>query len=193
MRTTLVPAPRHPDQCRSPSIACQWRIGWFAPSVSASLGVAPPTIRRQFVYQSASSPDPRCGCTVSMSYTAAVNVILQCRPVGEVIHCSIRGPAPRHYNCAKQHPDRAAQNRASNSVPSEASLTTCPRPLRSWIQILCRRVYQPGRGLSGLPEPTENRVSPGSYQVHGRSAHVHHQPAWVPGGREGQEPTCGTS
>jgi hypothetical protein len=21
--------PRHPNQCRSPSSACQWRIGWF--------------------------------------------------------------------------------------------------------------------------------------------------------------------
>ncbi len=29
-----------------------------------------------------------------MSYTAAVNVMLQRRPAGEVIHCSIRGPAP---------------------------------------------------------------------------------------------------
>jgi hypothetical protein len=31
-----------------------------------------------------------------MSYTAAVNVILQRRPAGEVIHCSIRGPVRRH-------------------------------------------------------------------------------------------------
>jgi len=29
--TPCVPGPRHPNPCRSPSIACRWRIGWFAP------------------------------------------------------------------------------------------------------------------------------------------------------------------
>ena len=91
------PFPRHPSQCRSPSIACQWRIGWFAPSASESLGVAPPTLRRQFVSRPTSRPDPRCRCPRSMRYTAAGTVSLQRRSAGEGIHWSIRGPFPRNH------------------------------------------------------------------------------------------------
>ena len=104
VKIPLVPVPRHPTQCRSPSSACQWRIGWFAPSASALLGVAPPTLRRPFGSRPASSPDPRCGGPLSMSYTAAGTVSLHRRPAGEVIPCSIRRPSPRHPECANNFP-----------------------------------------------------------------------------------------
>ena len=90
------PYPRYPTQRRSPSSACRWRIGWFAPPASVSLAAAHPTPRRQFVSRPASSPKNRGGCPRSMRYTAAVTVSLQRRPAGEGIHCSIRGPFPRH-------------------------------------------------------------------------------------------------
>ncbi len=67
-----------------------------------------------------------------MGYTAAVNVILQRRPTAEVIHCSVRGPLPRHPHCERSEPGsaRAARDRPGQGAAGRAAGREVRRPLQ---------------------------------------------------------------
>ena len=62
-----------------------------------------------------------------MPYTAAVNVMLQCRPVGEVIHCSIWGPSPPDRQLSKSRLGASSGTPSYRLPVRQASPATVPR------------------------------------------------------------------